>query len=284
MTFTQTGLTHIDAFAGIGANTVAAQWAGFKTIQFIELNKYRQRVLTKNYPNIPIHDDINTFTVESIHRGATVVSAGFPCQDLSQAGKREGLEGERSGLVWRLLKVIAQIGPDWVILENSPNITNLGVDRVHLALESQGYATRAFVFPANACGIQFEGYRWVLVSKAMQSRLQRGAKAGERSSLGSPGEQPTGVLGSEIAQQAMCVGRPGQSRRRTRPEFADRLASLPKGHWSEWNHKPLLVRGVDGIPAGVDRRIWTERIRALGDCVPPQQLYPIYQSIADEYK
>jgi len=261
MTFADSELTHIDAFAGIGANALAAQWAGFKTIQFIENHPYRMKVLAKNFPNIPIHDDINTFDPEPIHRGATIVSGGFPCQDISSAGKQEGIDGERSGLVWRLLEVVAQVGPDWVILENSPNITNLGVDRVLLALESEGYATRAFVLPANACGIKFEGYRWLLVAKTMQPRLQRGAGTTE---------------------PPMRVGCTRESRRRAGTEFEDRFAQLPKGHWTEWDHKPLLVRGIDGIPTGVDRRVWENRIRALGDCVPPQQLYPIYQAIADE--
>ena len=90
----------LDAFAGIGGFSYAAERlvGGYKTKQFIEINEYCQSVLKKNFPNIPIHDDIKTFKAK---RGEyDLLTAGFPCQDLSVAGQQRGIgEGTRLSLI-----------------------------------------------------------------------------------------------------------------------------------------------------------------------------------------
>ena len=113
----------LDAFAGIGGFSYAAERlvGGYKTKQFIEINEYCQSVLKKNFPNIPIHDDIKTFKAK---RGEyDVLTAGFPCQDLSVAGQQRGIgEGTRSGLFYEVIRLIREIRPKFVLLENVRNL------------------------------------------------------------------------------------------------------------------------------------------------------------------
>ena len=112
----------LDAFSGIGGFSLAARWlGGFETVQFVERDPYCQQILRKHWPDVPIHDDICTFNPE---RGsADVVVGGFPCQDISKAGKGAGLAGSRSGLFYELLRVVRLVGPQYIVLENVAAIT-----------------------------------------------------------------------------------------------------------------------------------------------------------------
>ena len=119
----QCNLKLLDAFAGIGGFSYAAERlvGGFETKQFIEIDPYCQSVLKKNFPNVPIHNDITTF---QSHQGEyDVLTAGFPCQDLSVAGSQRGIgEGTRSGLFYEVMRLVGQIRPKFVLLENVRNL------------------------------------------------------------------------------------------------------------------------------------------------------------------
>ena len=109
----------LDTFAGIGGFSYAAEKlvGGFETVQFIEIDPYCQQVLNKNFPNIPIHDDITTFTAKPFQYD--IISGGFPCQDISVAGRQKGIKKTtRSGLFYELIRVIRMVRPKYVILEN----------------------------------------------------------------------------------------------------------------------------------------------------------------------
>ena len=110
-------LRMIDTFSGIGGFSLAARWlGGIQTVQFVEREPYCHRILRKHWPTVPIHDDICTF--EPAQGSADIVCGGFPCQDISTAGKGAGLAGERSGLFYELLRVIRLVEPRYVVLEN----------------------------------------------------------------------------------------------------------------------------------------------------------------------
>ena len=113
----------LDAFAGIGGFSYAAEKlvGGYKTKRFIEIDPYCQSVLKKNFPNVPIHNDITTFHAE---RGEyDVLTAGFPCQDISVAGSQRGIgEGTRSGLFYEVMRLVGEIRPKFVLLENVRNL------------------------------------------------------------------------------------------------------------------------------------------------------------------
>ena len=108
-----------DLFSGTGSFTYAAEKLvkGFETTQFVENNSYAQQILKKNFPSIPIHDDIRTF---SAPEGAyQLLCGGFPCQDLSTAGKERGLtKGTRSALFYEVIRLLREIKPRFLLLEN----------------------------------------------------------------------------------------------------------------------------------------------------------------------
>ena len=113
----------LDLFSGIGGFSYAAEKivGGYKTTQFVEIDPYCQSVLHKNFPNIPIHDDIKTFKAK---KGQfDVLTAGFPCQDLSVAGRQKGIgEGTRSGLFYEIIRLLGEIQPKFVLFENVRNL------------------------------------------------------------------------------------------------------------------------------------------------------------------
>ena len=159
--------THIDLFSGIGGFALAARWAGIKTVQFVELDPFCHKVLNKNFPGVPIHDDIKTFTntdrpkddatQNNNRRGKSVanngaevrsfnsassgtnrpflLTGGFPCQPFSCAGKRKGTEDDRH--LWpEMLRVIKEFKPTWIIGENVAGIRSMELVNSDSAVES----------------------------------------------------------------------------------------------------------------------------------------------------
>ena len=113
----------LDLFSGIAGFSYAAEKivGGYKTTQFVEKDSYCQSVIRKNFPNIPIHDDITTFKAE---RGQfDVFTIGFPCQDLSVAGRKKGIgEGTRSGLFYESIRLLREVRPRFALFENVRNL------------------------------------------------------------------------------------------------------------------------------------------------------------------
>ena len=113
----------LDLFSGIAGFSYAAEKivGGYKTTQFVEKDPYCQSVIRKNFPNIPIHDDITTFKAE---RGQfDVFTVGFPCQDLSVAGRKKGIgEGTRSGLFYESIRLLREVRPRFALFENVRNL------------------------------------------------------------------------------------------------------------------------------------------------------------------
>ena len=113
----------LDLFSGIGGFSYAAEKivGGFETTQFVEVDPYCQSVLRKNFPNTPIHDDIRTFTAKPGQ--FDVFTIGFPCQDLSVAGKQRGInEQTRSGLFYESIRLLREVRPRFALFENVRNL------------------------------------------------------------------------------------------------------------------------------------------------------------------
>ena len=113
----------LDLFSGIGGFSYAAEKiiGGYETTQFVEIDPYCQSVIRKNFPNIPIHDDIRTFTGEQGQ--FDVFTIGFPCQDLSVAGKQRGInEQTRSGLFYESIRLLREVRPRFALFENVRNL------------------------------------------------------------------------------------------------------------------------------------------------------------------
>ena len=159
-------LRMIDTFSGIGGFSLAARWlGGIETVQFVEREPYCQRILRKHWPDVPIHDDICTY--EPAHGSADIVCGGFPCQDISTAGKQAGIkEGTRSGLFYELMRVVRLVGPRYVVLENVAAIVSNGLDTVLGTLAEAGYDCEWACIPAADVGACHRRDRWWCVAYA----------------------------------------------------------------------------------------------------------------------
>ena len=122
----------LDLFSGIGGFSYAAEnffQGQFKTTQFVEINPYCQKVLTKNFKGVPIHDDIKTF--KATKGQFDIITGGFPCQDISVAGQQKGIgEGTRSGLFYECIRLLREVRPKFAIFENVRNLLSIEEGRV----------------------------------------------------------------------------------------------------------------------------------------------------------
>ena len=135
-------MTHLSLFAGIGGFDLGFELAGIETVANCEIDKSCQRVLKTCWPEVPIHDDIQELDGRD-YAGVDIISGGFPCQDLSVAGKRAGITGARSGLFFELVRVVDEAKPRYLVWENVPGLlsSNGGDDfrAVLAALAEVGY-------------------------------------------------------------------------------------------------------------------------------------------------
>lgn len=151
----------LDLFSGIGGFSLGLERAGMQTIQFVEIEPFCQRVLRKHWPKVPIHDDIRTFHAPAGF--ADVICGGFPCQDISNAGAKAGIEGERSGLWSEYARLIGEVRPQYAIMENVAALCYRGLGRVLGDLAALGYDADWHCIPASAIGADHERDRvWIV--------------------------------------------------------------------------------------------------------------------------
>ena len=225
-------LRMIDTFSGIGGFSLAARWlGGIETVQFVERDLYCQRILRKHWPDVPIHDDICTFNPPA--GSADIVCGGFPCQDISTAGKRMGIQrGTRSGLFYELLRVVRKVGARYLVMENVAGIRSDGLATVLGELAGDGRACEWACVSAADLGAWHVRNRWWAVSYPDSYRME-------------------GSTEKPIHWQ------PSLARVQNLREF-EALRDGPAAG------TPKLCRGSDGIPDGMDR------LKALGNAVVPQ--------------
>src|SRR5260221_2745133 len=145
----------LDLFSGIGGFSLGLERAGMRTGAFCEIDPYCRRVLRKHSPDVPIYDDIRTLTAGRLVRDSIapdVICGGFPCQDISVAGKGAGLAGERSGLWSEYARIIGEVRPRYVIVENVAALLGRGLDRVLGDLAALGFDAEWHCIPASAVG------------------------------------------------------------------------------------------------------------------------------------
>ena len=131
----------LDLFSGIGGFALAAKWVWedeLDIVGFCEIEKYAQKVLQKNFPGVPIYEDITKLNGKSF-KNIDIITGGFPCQDISIAGKGEGIEGSRSGLWTEMCRIISEVRPRYAIIENVPMLIHRGLERVLCDLAEIGY-------------------------------------------------------------------------------------------------------------------------------------------------
>ena len=120
----------LDLFSGIGGFSVSAKWALGKNVKiagFCEIDEFCQIILKKHFPKVPVYDDVRNVNNKLIKTNIDIITGGFPCQDISLAGKGKGIEGERSGLWKEMFRIIREFRPRWAIIENVSALTHRGL-------------------------------------------------------------------------------------------------------------------------------------------------------------
>jgi len=159
-------------FAGAGGGILGGILLGHTTVCAVELEPYCRRVLLQRQrdgilPRFPIWDDVRTFDGKPWRGRVDVVCGGFPCQDISAAGKGAGIDGERSGLWGEFARIIREVGPRLVFVENSPMLTSRGLGRVLGDLAAMGFDARWCVLGACDVGAPHKRERiWILADAA----------------------------------------------------------------------------------------------------------------------
>ncbi len=144
-------ITFGSLFAGIGGLDLGLERAGMECRWQVEIDDYAQRVLAKHWPDVRRHDDIRTWPQPGAER-VDLICGGFPCQDISYAGQGAGLSGERSGLFYELIRVVREMEPRYVLLENVAALLTRGLDDVLGTLASLGFDAEWHCIPAAAVG------------------------------------------------------------------------------------------------------------------------------------
>ncbi len=139
-------------FSGIGGIELGFERAGgFETKWFVENDLYTQAVLRKHWPDTPIYGDIKTINFKELPK-VDILTGGFPCQDISNAGKRKGITGERSGLWKEYLRAICEVRPKYAVIENVSALRNRGLSTVLLDLAENGYDAEWYTLSARDVG------------------------------------------------------------------------------------------------------------------------------------
>jgi len=175
----------LDLFSGIGGFSLGLERAGMKTVAFCEVDKKCQQVLKKHWPGVPIFDDVTTLKGEDIEETVDVICGGFPCQDISLAGKGAGLEGKRSGLWSEFKRLIEEIRPKYAIIENVSALRSRGLDQVLREISEIGYDAEWHCITAASIGAPHRRDRVWIVAYPRDSK-RRDSITG---SLGRDGER-----------------------------------------------------------------------------------------------
>lgn len=239
-------IRHLDLFSGIGGFALAARMAGgFETVAFCEIDKYCQRVLRKNFPNVPIHDNVKTLNGNE-YGPIDIITAGYPCQPFSLSGKRKGEDDDRH--LWpEVRRITSAARPRWVLCENVIGHITLGLDQVLSDLESLGYTCAPpVVLPACAVGNWHRRDRvWIIANDSRQH-----------------------IQESQVVDSETLLPELGG----TTDEAWIRVA--------EWEaDQPSMVGVAHGIPN------WVDRARGIGNAIVPQVAAVILDAIrkTDQY-
>jgi DNA (cytosine-5)-methyltransferase 1 len=192
-------LTVGSLFSGIGGFDLGFERAGMRTEWFVEQDAYCQRVLATHWPSVPIIADVcSAHAIRACPFGGgcpdclcdiDVLCGGFPCQDLSLAGKGAGITGARSGLWSEYARLIGELGPRWVVVENVPALKSRGLGRVLADLAALGYDAEWDCIPASAVGAPHQRDRIWLVAYPQPAACGPAAHGAEVPDLGSDADR-----------------------------------------------------------------------------------------------
>lgn len=244
-------MTHLSLFTGIGGLDLAAEWAGFTTVGQCEFADYPTKVLEKHWPDVERWKDVRDLTRKSFEertgrKTVIVVSGGFPCQPHSCAGRRKASADERD--LWpEMRRVISDIRPRWVVAENVRGLLSSENGRFFRGIlrdfADLGYSVAWGITSAASIGAVHRRARMAIVAHADSIGLQGRMSAEEQQETDEQFER-------------ICI---------------PLLQRTNQNHLSQSG----FLRKSNGVPNRVDRT------KALGNCVVPQQFYPIFAAISE---
>jgi DNA (cytosine-5)-methyltransferase 1 len=243
----------LDLFSGIGGIGLALScWV--RTVAYCEADRYAQAVLLSRMESgeidrAPIWDDVRTLRGDMLPR-IDIIFTGFPCQDISVAGLGKGLEGERSGLFFEIVRLVDEIRPTFIFLENVAAITNRGLEKIATEVTKRGYDCRWTTLSAAEVGANHKRNRWWLLGYSKHNGLLATEERGSTEkaiSDNSQRQKETSKLKRTDSSTVLA--------RKLEQRYALSTA------W--WGVEPDVGRVVNGLPHRVDR------IKCLGNSVVP---------------
>lgn len=288
-------MNELALFAGHGGGILGGKLLGWRTVCAVEYDDYARRVLMSRQDDgcldaFPVWDDVRTFDGKPWAGLVDVVSGGFPCQDISAAGSGAGIDGARSGLWGEMARIIREVGPRFVFVENSPMLTSRGLGRVLGDLAAMGYDAAWGVLGAVHAGAPHKRDRiWIVAHAQLPERWPLG---GACDGLAGPDGLPqrkesagrARIGGANVADSAgigRSEGRAESARQQGRLASVICGATLPDanlsgceeqrraladgaeheaaecGDW--WSSEPDVGRMAHGVASRVDR------LRGLGN-------------------
>jgi DNA (cytosine-5)-methyltransferase 1 len=259
-------MNELALFAGAGGGILGGHLLGWRTVCAVEWEAYPACVLAARqndglFPPFPIWDDVQTFDGKPWSGIVDVVSGGFPCQDISVAGKGDGLDGERSGMWKEMARIISEVRPQYAFIENSPMLTTRGLERILADLASMGFNAEWGVLGAADVGANHGRSRiWIVGKVADTKKLQRnGLNNNSRISLEAKqiSKPRNGSREKNVAHTNSKRGCLWQANW----ENAEDAWESPRGSWRRnwWNFEPNVGRVANGVASRVDR------LKAIGN-------------------
>ena len=277
-------------FAGIGGFELGLERAfgDATTVWQVEQNTFCQTILAKHWPNATIHNDVREVGAHNL-QPVDVICGGFPCQDISTAGKQRGIikDETRSGLWWEMWRIISELRPRIAILENVPNIVAMGGSEVVGSLATLGYCVEWGIISAAQCGAPHQRRRWFCVAytpeqpnptRVIANANGHGMRTQNPIQTGRPPVNVHDTTG-DVANTGCTFGKRDRRTLRTPAKFKNiKRNDGCKTYWQQSQPpQPTICTMDDGISGGVDRSQWRamrriekEQLKALGNAIVHQ--------------
>jgi DNA (cytosine-5)-methyltransferase 1 len=292
----------LDLFSGIGGIGLALEpWV--RTVAYCERDQYAQSVLLSRMQSgdidrAPIWDDVTTLRGEMLPP-IGIIFGGFPCQDLSVAGRGKGLAGERSGLFFEIIRLVKEIKPTFVFLENVPAIRTRGLSEVVNAFTEIGYDCRWTCLSAGDVGAPHKRERWFLLASSNSERKRLVQGTGQ--TLRSEEQEAIGQNSSDVCKESTFVAHANGMRKLSKQGEHDWTSNGSKDvahavrqglerqreepsrtgkelHYSSDNSWWAVEPGMGRVAHGVSSRV--HRIKCLGNGVVPLQVRQAFKKLA----
>lgn len=288
-------LTFGSLFAGIGGMDLGLERAGMTCKWQVEIDGYCRQVLAKHWPDVKRYEDVRTVGAHNLEP-VDLICGGFPCQDVSVAGKRAGLDGERSGLWFEFARIIRELRPRYALVENVPGLLADGMGRVLGELAEIGYDAEWDCIPAAAVGAphlrdrvfivahtdsERRAWRWGAMERDAGNADESRARQGQAHDVADPkrngrvarrtGDAAQGPRGRESDRSGEWATLADSDLPRLEGRGEHRHGAREWPAWSsgepytgDWSFEPRVGRVASGVPQRVDR------LRGLGNAVVPQ--------------